>query len=88
MREGILGLLLLLAPGLVVAGLASLFTRAGKLRVVVNLVVGMVGSLAGGLLFMHFGQDLFGAHDLPVVALVVALVAAVVLLGVVGLIKR
>lgn len=83
-----LGLFLLVGIGLLVGGLASSFTHGGRLGTMGNLVVGVVGSLAGGLLFQQFGTRLVEEHSAILLSFGVALVTAVLLLVIVGLIKR
>jgi len=85
-----LGLFLLVAIGLVVGGLANFFTRGGGLGTVGNIIVGIVGSLLGGLLFQQFGERLTGWLDAPVAlaSYGVALIVAVVLLIIVSVIKK
>lgn len=83
-----LGILLLLAIGLMAGWLANFFTHGGGLGTAGNIIVGIVGSLVGGLLFQQFGGRLVGEHEALLISFGVALVGAVVLLVVVGLIKK
>ena len=46
-----LGLLLFVAIGLIAGGLAGMFTHGGRLGMTGNLIVGLAGSLLGGILF-------------------------------------
>ena len=50
-----------------------------------NMVVGMIGALIGGFLF---GASTITSGGFDLVALVVSLIGAVVLLGVVNLVRR
>lgn len=83
-----LGLLLLLAIGLVAGGLANFLTRGGGLGTTGNLIVGVVGSITGGILFQQFGAGLVGEGPVIPASFAAALVGAVVLLVIVGVIKR
>ena len=83
-----LGLLLLVAIGLMAGWLANMFTHGGGLGTAGNIIVGIVGSLLGGLLFQQFGGRLVGEHEAVLISFGVALVAAVVFVIVAGMIKR
>jgi uncharacterized membrane protein YeaQ/YmgE (transglycosylase-associated protein family) len=83
-----LGIFLLIVIGLVAGGLANFLTRGGGLGTTGNLVVGIIGSFLGGILFQQFGASLVGEGPVVMVSFAVALAGAVVLLIIVGLIKR
>jgi uncharacterized membrane protein YeaQ/YmgE (transglycosylase-associated protein family) len=85
-----LGPFLLIAIGLVIGGLATFFTHGGGLGKVGNLVVGIVGSFLGGLLFQQFGARLTGwlEESVLLVSFGVAFVVAVILLVVANMIKK
>ena len=83
-----LGLFLLLGIGLMVGGMASSFTHGGRLGTTWYLILGIVGSLLGGILFQQFGDRLVGEHQALMISFAVALVGAIVLVVVGGLIKR
>ena len=85
-----LGLFLLIAIGLVIGGLANFFTRGGGLGTIGNIIVGIVGSLLGGLIFQQFGVKLTGWIDESVIlaSYGVAFIMAVILLVIANLIKK
>jgi len=83
-----LGIFLLIAIGLVVGGLASSFTQGGRLGMTGNLIVGLAGSLLGGILFQQFGPSFVAGVPGELFAFVVALIVAVVFVIVAYLIKR
>ena len=83
-----LGLFLLIAIGLVVGALASHFTHGGRLGMTGNLIVGLAGSLLGGVLFQEFGPSYVGGTPGTLVAFPVALVVAIVFVIVAYLIKK
>ena len=83
-----IGLIFVLIIGLVAAGLANLFTRGGTLRAALNLAVGMAGSVAGAFLFMHFGEKLFGPHNVGLFPFGGAFVTALAFVWVAERIKR
>ena len=85
-----LGPFLMLGSGLVAGGMASSFTHGGRLGTTGNLIVGIVGSFTGRLLFQRFGASLVGMSETPALLLsfAVALVGAIILLVVAHLIKR
>jgi uncharacterized membrane protein YeaQ/YmgE (transglycosylase-associated protein family) len=89
-EKEMLGLFLLIAIGLVVGGLANFFTHGGGLGTVGNIVVGIVGSLLGGLLFQQVGISLTGWIEESVVlaSYGVAFAVAVILLVIASLIKK
>ena len=75
-----LGLFLLIAIGLMAGGMANSFTHGGRLGLVGNLIVGIVGSFLGGFLFQQFGTRLMNEMPATLFSFVVALVGAVLLL--------
>ena len=83
-----LGLFLLIVIGLVAGGLASSFTHGGRLGKTGNLIVGLVGSFLGGLLFQQFGDKLVGESPALLLSFPVALVSAILLLVIAHMIKR
>jgi uncharacterized membrane protein YeaQ/YmgE (transglycosylase-associated protein family) len=70
--------------GLIAGWLAGQFMKGRGFGLVGNLVVGVIGALVGGVLFRLLG---FSAYGL-IANLVVATVGAVVLLFVIGVLKR
>jgi uncharacterized membrane protein YeaQ/YmgE (transglycosylase-associated protein family) len=81
--EGI-SLIAFLVVGLIAGWLGGKIMRGGGFGFVGNLVVGVVGAFLGGFLFSTLGITSYGF----VGALVTATIGAVVLLFIVGLIKR
>jgi uncharacterized membrane protein YeaQ/YmgE (transglycosylase-associated protein family) len=69
---------------LIAGWLAGQFMKGRGFGLVGNLVVGVIGALVGGVLFRLLG---FSAYGL-IANLVVATVGAVVLLFVIGVLKR
>lgn len=78
------GLLLFLVIGLVAGWLAGRLMRGGGLGLVGNLLVGIVGAFIGGWLFSQLGIAAGGIIG----ALVTATIGAILLLFIVGLLKR
>jgi len=85
-----LGLFLLIAIGLMAGWLANFFTHGGGLGTVGNIIVGIVGSLLGGLLFQQIGVRLTGwlEESVLLASYGVALLLAVILLVIANLIKK
>jgi uncharacterized membrane protein YeaQ/YmgE (transglycosylase-associated protein family) len=84
-----LGIFLFIVIGLLAGWMANFFTHGGGLGTTGNIIVGIIGSFLGGLLFQQFGTGLVGeGAPVVLVSFVAALVGAVVLLIIAGLIKR
>ena len=78
-----MGLILFLIIGGVIGWLASIVMRTdGQQGIILNVVVGIVGSFVGGLLFGT------GINGLNVYGLLAAFVGAVILLAIVNLVRR
>ena len=77
-------LILFLVIGVVAGWIAGKLMRGHGFGLVGNLIVGVLGAFAGGLLFRLLGLAGEGAIG----SLVTAVVGAVVLLFIVGLLKR
>ncbi len=73
-----------LVIGLVAGWLAGMITKGRGFGPFVNLVVGVLGALLGGLLFSLLGLS---AHGM-IGSLVMAVVGAIVLLFLIGVIKK
>jgi uncharacterized membrane protein YeaQ/YmgE (transglycosylase-associated protein family) len=84
----LLGLFLLIAIGLVVGWLADFMTHGGRLGTTGNIIVGIIGSILGGLLFQQFGAMLVGEGPVVPASFGAAFVGAVILVIIAGLIKR
>lgn len=79
------GLLLFLLIGLVAGWIAAKLMRGGSLGLVGNLVVGVIGAMIGGHILRFVG---FGTTAGLVGDLITAIVGSVILLLVVGVLKR
>ncbi len=81
-----LGFLWFLIIGLIAGWGASKVMKGRGQGLIINLVVGVVGAVIGGWLFGELG---FTSHSLGLIgALVVAFIGAIVLLVLIGLIKK
>lgn len=81
-----MGFIMWLIVGGVIGWLASIIMRTdGQQGILLNIVVGIVGAFLGGLLLAH--GDINDA-PLTVKTFLVSLVGAVVLLGIVNLVRR
>ena len=78
------GLIMFLVIGAVAGWLAGKLMKGGGFGLVVNIVVGVIGAFIGGSLFSALGISAGGFIG----SLVTATVGALVLLWVVGLIKK
>ena len=83
-----LGFFLLIVIGLMVGGMANSFTNGGRLGMAGNLIVGIVGSFLGGILFQQFGTRLMSETPALLLSFAVALVGAVLLLIIAHRVKR
>jgi uncharacterized membrane protein YeaQ/YmgE (transglycosylase-associated protein family) len=77
-------LIAFLLIGLVAGWLAGLIMKGGGFGLIGNLIVGVIGAFVGGFVFSLLGVSAGGL----VGAIVTATVGAVVLLFLVGLVKR
>ncbi len=81
----ITSLLIFLALGAVAGWLAGLLMRGGGYGLLINIILGIIGSMVGGWLFgvlgISVGNDLLGS-------LITAVAGAVVVLFIAGLFKR
>lgn len=80
----IVGFLIFLAIGAIAGWLAGNILKGGGFGLLGNIVIGIVGAVIGGWAFGLFGVEAGGLLG----AIVTATVGAVILLAVVGLIKR
>lgn len=85
-----MGIIIWLIVGGVVGWLASLIMRTDAQQgMLLNIVVGIVGALIGGFLFgALFGQPTINQNPLDLGAILVSLLGAIVLLGIVNLVRR
>lgn len=82
-----MGLILWLVIGGVVGWLASLIMRTDAQQgIILNIVVGIVGAFIAGLIFSH--GNINTSAPLDITNILVSLVGAVILLGIVNLIRR
>jgi uncharacterized membrane protein YeaQ/YmgE (transglycosylase-associated protein family) len=85
-----MGLIIALVVGGIIGWLASIIMRTDAQQgILLNIVVGIVGSLLGGLLLSPFlgGSNLLeGALDIR--TLLVSLLGAIILLAIVNLFRR
>jgi uncharacterized membrane protein YeaQ/YmgE (transglycosylase-associated protein family) len=80
-----MSLILFLIIGAVAGWIAGKLLRGGGFGLVGNLVVGIVGAVIGGHLFSYLGVSAGGGL---IGSLVTAVIGALVLLVIVGLIKK
>ena len=80
-------LLTLLAVGAVAGFLAGVVMRGGGLGLIGNIVVGLLGAVLAGWLFRNFNVNLGMARGIPQL-IVQGFIGAVILLFVLGLVKR
>lgn len=81
-----IGIIVWLVVGGIVGWLASLIMRTDAQQgVLLNVVVGIVGAVIGGLIF---SRGNINEAPLNVTAFIVSLVGAVILLGIVNLFRR
>jgi uncharacterized membrane protein YeaQ/YmgE (transglycosylase-associated protein family) len=84
-----MGILILVVLGAALGWVASLLSPTDKQGVLVNAVAGMVGALLGGwLLRPLFGSVVMSPNSLSIGGLLESALGAVVLLGVVRLVRR
>lgn len=81
-----MGIIMWLVIGGVIGWLASIIMRTdGQQGIILNIVVGIVGSFIGGLIFAR--GDINNA-PLTIVTFLVSLVGAIILLAIVNLVRR
>ena len=85
-----MNLILWLVIGGVVGWLASLMMRTdGQQGIILNVVVGIVGALLGGWLISPLlGAATINQNDFSIMSIIVSLIGAVILLGIVNLVRR
>jgi len=79
-----MGLIVFLIIGLIAGWLAGLIMKGKGAGLLINLVVGVIGAFVGGFLFRLVGLSAHGFIG----SLISATVGAVVLLFIVGLLKK
>jgi uncharacterized membrane protein YeaQ/YmgE (transglycosylase-associated protein family) len=81
-----IGIIVWLVVGGIVGWLASLVMRTDAQQgVLLNIVVGIVGAFIGGLIF---SRGNINEAPLSVTAFIVSLIGAIILLGIVNLVRR
>jgi uncharacterized membrane protein YeaQ/YmgE (transglycosylase-associated protein family) len=85
-EESPMGIIIWLIVGGIVGWLASMIMRTDAQQgILLNIVVGIVGAVIGGLIF---GRGNINNAGLSVTTFLVSLVGAVILLAIVNLIRR
>jgi uncharacterized membrane protein YeaQ/YmgE (transglycosylase-associated protein family) len=79
------GLIILLLVGAIAGWLAGLIVRGGGFGILANIVVGIAGALIGGFLLPRLGVFIGGGI---VPSIVNATAGAVILLVIIGLVRR
>ena len=81
-----MGIIMWLVVGGVIGWLASIVMRTdGQQGIILNIVVGIIGSFIGGLIF---SQGDINNAPLTVMTFLVSLVGAIILLAIVNLVRR
>ncbi|UZK67814.1 GlsB/YeaQ/YmgE family stress response membrane protein [Sphingomonas sp. M1-B02] len=85
-----MGIIILLVVGGIVGWLASLIMRTdGQQGIFLNVVVGIVGALlAGFILTPLIGGAPITSGEISIQSILVSLVGAVILLGIINLVRR
>ncbi|WP_156255546.1 GlsB/YeaQ/YmgE family stress response membrane protein [Sandarakinorhabdus oryzae] len=83
-----MGWIVALIVGGIAGWLASMvMNRNGSMGIVLNIVVGCIGSILGNFLLNQFGI-VGSVQNFSLIGLLVAIIGAVVLLGIVNLVQR
>jgi len=82
---GLEALLIFLVIGAIAGWLAGLIMRGGGFGLIGNIIVGVLGAFIGGYLLPRLGISVGGGWIDQIVS---ALIGAVILLFIIGLIKR
>ncbi|WP_426386899.1 GlsB/YeaQ/YmgE family stress response membrane protein [Sphingobium sp. R-21] len=81
-----MGIIMWLVVGGVIGWLASIIMRTdGQQGIILNIVVGIIGSFIGGLIF---SQGDINNAPLTVMTFLVSLAGAIILLAIVNLVRR
>ena len=85
-----MGIIIMLVVGGVIGWLASLVMRTdGSQGILLNIVVGLVGALIGGAIFgPMLGSPPITSGVIDFRSLLVSLLGAIVLLGIINLLRR
>ena len=82
---GLEALLIFLVIGAIAGWLAGIIMRGGGFGMIGNIIVGVIGAFIGGYLLPRLGISVGGGWIDQIVS---ALIGAVILLFIIGLIKR
>jgi len=82
---GLEALLIFLVIGAIAGWLAGIIMRGGGFGLIGNIIVGVIGAFIGGYLLPRLGISVGGGWIDQIVS---ALIGAVILLFIIGLIKR
>jgi uncharacterized membrane protein YeaQ/YmgE (transglycosylase-associated protein family) len=83
-----MSVIIFLIVGAVAGWLAGLIVRGGGFGLIGNIVVGIVGALIAGWLLPRLGLVIGGGMNRTVVDIINATIGAVILLVIIGLIRR
>jgi uncharacterized membrane protein YeaQ/YmgE (transglycosylase-associated protein family) len=85
-----MNLIIWLIVGGLIGWIASMIMRTdGQQGIILNVVVGIIGALLGGFLLAPlFGTGTVNSGDFSIAGLLVSLLGAVILLGIVNLVRR
>jgi len=82
-----MGIILWIIFGALVGWIASLIMKTdAEQGALLNIIVGVVGAVLGGWIMSYFGTD--GVTGFNVSSFIVALIGAIVLIGIVKLLRR
>lgn len=81
------GIIIFLAIGAVAGWLAGLLMKGGGFGLIGNIIVGIVGAIFGGWLLPTLGLSISLGSPL-ISSIITAVIGAVILLFIIGLIKR
>ncbi len=81
----LVGLLIWLALGAIAGFIAGQIMKGGGFGILGNIIVGIIGSFLGGFLFNSLGMSAGGGY---LGSIITAVIGAVVLLFIVGLVKK
>lgn len=84
-----MNLIIWLIVGAVIGAIAGSIMKAGQQGLLINIVVGIVGSALGGLLLApYFGGGTINQGDFSLVSLLISLLGSVILLAIVNFLRR
>ena len=85
-----MGIIIWLIVGGIIGWVASMIMKTdGQQGIILNVVVGIVGSFLGGwLIAPMLGAGTFNSGDFSVMGLIASLIGAIILLAIVNLFRR